>query len=133
MPIGKIRGEIDFQLRKGIIMGDSIALNNGEQLRLCDANGRIVGVFLSPGTLEQMNAERERLTKEIEELREQLDKAKREVAVLEQDWHSMFRLLPKELQVTEEDIREAIQNSRPLEELIQELEQMGSPLEREKL
>lgn len=112
-------------------MGDSAALSNGEQLQLCDANGRIVGVFLSPATLEQMSAERERLAKEVEELRKQLDKTQREVAFLEQDWHSMFRLLPKELQVTEEDMREALQNSMPLEKLIQELEQMGSRLERE--
>jgi hypothetical protein len=62
-------------MREEIIMGDSIALNNGEQLRLWDADGRIVGVLLAPATLEQMNAERERLAKEVEELRKQLEKA----------------------------------------------------------
>lgn len=112
-------------------MGNSTALNNGEQLQLCDANGRIVGVFVSPATLEQMNAERERLVKEIGELRKQLDENQRQVALLEQDWQSMFRLLPKELQVTEEDMREALQNSIPLDKLIQELEQTASRLERE--
>jgi hypothetical protein len=36
----------------------------------------------------------------------------------------MFRLLPRELQVTEEDIAEAQRNGIPLEKIIQELEQM---------
>jgi predicted nuclease of restriction endonuclease-like RecB superfamily len=112
-------------------MGDSISLNNVEQLQLRDGTGRLLGVFLTPTILEQMNAERERLAKEVAELRKQLDEAQRRVAVLEQDWHSMFRLLPRELQVSEEDIREALQNRIPLEKLIQELEQMGSRLERE--
>jgi len=104
-------------------MADSTALSNGEQLRLCDADGRIVGVFLSPATLAQMNAERERLAKEVEELRKQLEKAQQEAALLEQDWHSMFRLLPRELQVTEEDIRAIQRDPHTFEELFREWEQ----------
>ncbi len=107
-------------------MGDSTALNNGEQLQLCDAKGRVVGVFLPPATLEQMNAERERLVKEIGELRKQLDEAQRQVALLEQDWHSMFRLLPKELQVTEEDIREIQRDPHTFEEILEMFEQHKS-------
>lgn len=101
-------------------MGDSTALSNGEQLRLCDANGRIVGVFLAPAIVEQMNAERDRLVKENEELRKQLDEAKRQITLLEEDWQSMFRLLPKELQVTEEDIREIQRDPHTFEELFRE-------------
>lgn len=98
-------------------MGDSTALSNGEQLQLCDANGRLVGVFLAPAALEQMNAERDRLTREVEELRNQLEKSQRQVALLEEDWQSMFRLLPKELQVTEEDIREIQRDPHTFEEI----------------
>src|SRR5579884_1750676 len=123
MRIAEPLGDINFQLRKGTNMGDSTALNNGEQLQLCDAKGRVVGVFLSPATLEQMNAERERLVKEIGELRKQLDEAQRQVALLEQDWHSMFRLLPKELQVTEEDIREIQRDPHTFEEILELFEQ----------
>jgi predicted nucleic acid-binding Zn-ribbon protein len=104
-------------------MGDWTALNNGEQLQLCDANGRIVGVFLTPAALEQMNVERERLAKEVEELRKQLDEGQRQIALLEEDWHSMFRLLPKELQVTEEDIREIQRDPHTFEEILEMFEQ----------
>jgi SMC interacting uncharacterized protein involved in chromosome segregation len=104
-------------------MGDSTALNNGEQLRLCDANGCVVGFFLSPAALEEMNAERERLIKEIGDLRKQLDESQRRVALLELDWHSMFRLLPKELQVTEEDIREIQRDPHTFEEILEMFEQ----------
>ncbi|MHB1422339.1 MAG: hypothetical protein ACYC3I_03910 [Gemmataceae bacterium] len=104
-------------------MTESIPLNNGEQLQLCDGAGRIVGIFLSPTTLEQMNAERERLAKEVEELRKQLDRAQRRVAVLEQDWQSMFRQLPRELQVTEEDIKAIQRDPHTFEELFREWEQ----------
>lgn len=104
-------------------MTDTTALSNGEQLRLCDADGRIVGVLLSPTTLEQMNAERERLAKEVEELRKRLKEAQHQVAVLEQDWHSMFRLLPRELQVTEEDIREIQRDPHSFEEILKMLEE----------
>jgi predicted nucleic acid-binding Zn-ribbon protein len=103
-------------------MGDLNALNNGEQLQLCDAKGRIVGVFLSPATLEQMHTERERLAEEVKDLRKRLDEAQRQIALLEQDWQSMFRLLPKELQVTEEDIREIQRDPHTFEELFREWE-----------
>ena len=104
-------------------MSGSLSLNNGEQLQLCDAEGRIVGVFLSPETLGQMKNERERLAKEVEELRKKLDEAQREIALLEEDWQSMFRLLPKELQVTEEDIREIQRDPHTFEEIFREWEQ----------
>jgi SMC interacting uncharacterized protein involved in chromosome segregation len=104
-------------------MGESIPLNNGEQLQLRDSAGRIVGVFLSPATLEEMNSERERLAKEVEELRKQLDEAQRQIAGLEQDWQTMFRHLPRELQVTEEDIREIQRDPHTFEEIFREWEQ----------
>jgi hypothetical protein len=126
MRIGRIERGIDFQPRKGIIMGDSTTLNNGEQLQLCDANGRVIGVFLTPAALEEINAERERSMKEISELRKQLDESQRQVALLEQDWQSMFRLLPKELQVTEEDIREIQRDPHTFEEILEMFEQHKS-------
>lgn len=104
-------------------MGDAIALNNGEQLRLCNGNGRVVGVLLSPAELEERNAERQRLIQEIGDLRKQLDESQRRIVVLEEDWHSMYRLLPKELQVTEEDIREIQRDPHTFEELFREWEQ----------
>lgn len=104
-------------------MSESTALTNGEQLRVCDANNRIVAVLLSPATLEQMNAERDRLVQEVGELRKQLDEAQRQIVVLDEDWHSMFRLLPRELQVTEEDIKEIQRDPHTFEELFREWEQ----------
>lgn len=104
-------------------MGESIELRHGEQLRMCDGNGRTIGVVLSPGTLEQMTAERDQLREEVGQLRKQLDEAQRQITLLEQDWQSMFRLLPRELQVTEEDIREAQRNSHTIDEVLQMLEQ----------
>lgn len=104
-------------------MADPAVLSSGEQLRLCDADGRIVGVFLAPATLEQMNAERERLAKEVEELRKRLDEAQQRMALLEQDWHSMFRLLPRELQVTEEDIREIQRDPHTFDEILKMFEE----------
>lgn len=114
---------MDFQPRKGIIMADLATLNNGEQLQLCDSKGRIVGVFLSPATLEQMNAERQRLLQEVEDLRKRLEESQRQVALLQEDWQSMFRLLPKELQVTEEDIREIQRDPHTFEEILEMFEQ----------
>jgi len=104
-------------------MADLATLNKGEQLQLCDSKGRIVGVFLSPATLEQMNAERQRLLQEVEDLRKRLEESQRQVALLQEDWQSMFRLLPKELQVTEEDIREIQRDPHTFEELFREWEQ----------
>ncbi len=104
-------------------MGESMALNNGEELRLCDGDGHVVGFFLAPAALERMNAEREQLAKEVDELRKRLDEAQRQVALLEQDWHSMFRLLPREYQVTEEDIKEIQRDPHTFEELFREWEQ----------
>jgi hypothetical protein len=124
MRIGdSMRETLGFQPREEIIMGDLTALSNGKQLRLCDADGRVVGVFLSPAALQQLRADREQLTREGEELRKQLEESQRQVALLEQDWQSMFRLLPKELQVTEEDIREIQRDPHTFEELFREWEQ----------
>ena len=103
-------------------MADLATLNNGEQLQLCDAKGRILGVFLSPATLEQMNAERQRLLQEVADLHKRLEESQRQVALLQEDWQSMFRLLPKELQVTEEDIREIQRDPHTFEELFREWE-----------
>ena len=113
-------------------MAESRELKNGEQFQLCDANGRTLGVFLAPETVQQMNAERERLAKEADELRKQLEETQRQrdawmekarhseerAALLEQDWHSMFRLLPRELQITEEEIREIQRNPHTFEEVL---------------
>ncbi len=104
-------------------MKESKELSNGEELRLCDSSGRIVGIFLSAAALEQMSAERERLAKEGEELRKRLDEAQQQIALLEQDGHSMFRLLPREYQVTEEDIKEIQRDPHRFEEVLQMWEQ----------
>ena len=96
-------------------MGESMELNNG----------------LGPETIRDMTSERDRLRIEVAELRKQLDETQRQieiwkekyrhseeqVALLDQDWHSMFRLLPRELQVTEEDILEIRRDPHTFEEL----------------
>jgi uncharacterized protein YhaN len=121
-------------------MGESTALNNGEPLRLCDANNRIIGIFLSPAALEQMNAERERLAKEVGELRKQLEETQHlldswkekarlkdeRMGLLEKDWDALFRLLPRELQVTPEDIAEIERDPHTFEEILQMFEQHKS-------
>lgn len=121
-------------------MGESTALTNGEPLRLCDANNRIIGIFLSPAVLEQMNAERERLAKEVGELRKQLEETQQlldswkekarlsneRMALLEKDWDALFRLLPRELQVTPEDIAEIQRDPHTFEEILQMFEQHKS-------
>src|SRR6185437_9612602 len=112
-------------------------LNDEEQLRLCNGNGRTVGIFVAPTTLEQMNAERERLAEKVAELEKRLDETQRLLdswkekaqlgsereALLEKDWHSMFQLLPRELQVREDDIAEIQRDPHTFEELFQEWEQ----------
>ncbi|HEY7428357.1 MAG TPA: hypothetical protein VH682_29260 [Gemmataceae bacterium] len=110
-------------------MSDQIDLSQRLELRY--ATGDMVGIVLTPKAVQDLTAERDRLREEVSQLRKQLDEAQRQIALLEQDWQSMFRLLPRELQVTEEEMREAIQNSVPFEKLIEELEQMGIRLERE--
>jgi predicted nucleic acid-binding Zn-ribbon protein len=103
-------------------MSDPIDLS--QRLEQLYATGDMVGIVLTPKAIQDLTAERDRLREEVSQLRKQLEEAQRQIALLEQDWQSMFRLLPRELQVTEEDIAEAQRNGIPLEKIIQELEQM---------
>jgi septal ring factor EnvC (AmiA/AmiB activator) len=126
-----------FQLREELLMGESVALKNNEHWQLCDGSGRAIGIVLAPTAVEQMNAERERLANEVSELRKQLEETQRQlgswqeksrhheeqIALLEKDWRSMFRLLPRELQVTEEDIAEIQRDPHSFEEILQMFEQ----------
>ncbi len=102
-------------------MSDQIDLSQRLELRY--ATGDTVGIVLTPKAVQDLTAERDRLREEVGQLRKQLDEAQRQIALLEQDWQSMFRLLPRELQVTEEDIREAQRNSHTIDEVLQMLEQ----------
>lgn len=72
---------------------------------------------------DKLRDEANRLRAEVAELRRALEESQRQVAMLEEDWQSMFRLLPKELQVTEEDIRAIQRDPHTFEELFREWEQ----------
>lgn len=72
---------------------------------------------------DKLRDEANRLRAEVAELRRALEASQRQVAMLEEDWQSMFRLLPKELQVTEEDIRAIQRDPHTFEELFREWEQ----------
>lgn len=116
-------------------MSEQFDLN--QNLELIDAMGHTVGIVLPPKTAQELTAERDRLREEVRQLQNQLAEVQSQLnswkekariseeraTQWEQDWRDIYKLLPAELRVTEEDIAEIQRDPHTFDEILQMLEQ----------
>jgi uncharacterized protein YlxW (UPF0749 family) len=120
MRIDEPERDVNFQPRKGIIMGESMNSNNNQTTKAMQD---------VMAERDQLCAEANRLRAEVAELRRALEEAQREVSdkaaiVAERDSYlgALYDLLGKDVVITPQDIAEIQKNGVDFGEIVAEIE-----------
>jgi chromosome segregation ATPase len=95
----------------------------GDRLGVLDNAGRVLSIYVPQRVEEELKSERDRLQAEVQDLRQALERARKEIAARDQKIETLTATLEEYLGFTAEELVDLENNGISLGEIVTRLEQ----------